>query len=154
MGQVIPLRTRPAVPGDAVSFAAYMRAADYAEYAAIGEPAALLAAGIRSSVWSYLAEDDGGPVCLFGLERRTLLGGEGHAWCATTYRVTLHKRAFALASRAWADAMRAECDVLSGWVLASYDVSMRWLVWMGFELGPAMPLPPLGVMFRPFWWRR
>jgi hypothetical protein len=153
LGSNVLLFTRPAEVADAAPFAAAMRAQDRAEFEALGDPVELLAGGIRNSVWSYVAEDAGGYAAMWGFSKATLLGGHGHAWCATTERVLLHKRQFLQGSRAWALAMRAECDLLSGWCLASYDVSIRWLRWLEFEIGPAMPLGLGGAMFRPFWWR-
>lgn len=146
------LAIRLARAEDAPALAAALRAEDHAEFAALGDPAELIAGGIKNSAWAYVAEDEGGPVAVWGLSRATLLGGEGHAWCATTDRVALHRRRFAVASRAWVAAMLAECDRLSGWCDARYAVSLRWLRWLGAEIGPPV-MTAGGVPFRRFEWR-
>lgn len=146
--------TRPAVEADAAPFAAQMRAEDLGEHEAAGDPATVLADGIRSSAWCYVAEDEAGYVAAWGVQRvGSLLGGDGYCWCGTTPRVLLHRREFLLGSRAWVASMRAEFDLLTGWCAADYLVSQRWLTrWLGFHLGVTTLIG--GVPFVNFWWGR
>lgn len=148
------LMVRPARVEDAAPFAAQLRAEDFAEFQVAGDPAEVLAAGIKDAWRCYLGYDESGPVCVFGVQRTgSLLDGVGYLWCGTTPRVLRHKRRFLLGSRAWVASARLEFDMLTGWCAMEYAVSVRWLTrWLGFTLGERTVIG--GVPFVNFhWWR-
>lgn len=149
---VVRLRARPARVEDASPFAAQLRASDRDELQVAGDPAEVLAEGIRTSAWCRVAEDDGGFVVCWGVQPiGTVLDGAGYCWCATTPRVLRHKRAFLEGSRAWVAMMRAEYSLLAGWCAADYAISQRWLTkWLGFHLGATAEIG--GIPFVNFWW--
>ena len=44
--------------------------------------------------------------------------------------------------------LRTQYELLVSFVHADYARSIRWLKWLGFDLGPAVPTGPLGAPFR------
>lgn len=101
-----------------------------------------------SEAWAGLA--DGELVCLFGVAPLTLVGVTGVPWLAASAAIARHRTAFLRRNRAMIDRWQEQYPVLRNFVDARNAVSIRWLRWLGFTLGPAVPLGIAGLPFHIF----
>lgn len=132
-----------------------MRTADRAEVIALGDPEVILRQtwSLTPEVWAAVDGEDRLLAC-FGVAPASIVVGLGHPWCLTTPLVERHRHRFIRGSRIIVDWMRAQYRVLEGCVAADYQAACRWLVWLGFELGPPFPVGAGAVPFRVFRWER
>src|SRR3954470_20102838 len=126
-----------------------MRREDVAEVLALGFQDA------RTAVWHSLSQStvafallfDGEVAAVFGVGRAE--NGVACVWALTGRAVHVHPRAFIRASRPILHMLLSECGVLCNVVDARYEASVRWLRWLGFSVGPAIPIGPEGIPFHP-----
>ena len=133
--------------------AAELRPADRQEVAALHDDLVeAVAAGLRGAHWSSVAIDAAGGhlVAAWGVKRSTLLGAGGVPWCLCGAAVDEHARAFLRLSRRCNEAMRREFAWLANLVDDRHEVAKRWLLWLGYVLGPAQPIGRGGMPFRRF----
>jgi len=130
-----------------------LREGDAREIAALGVgKSEALAATLARSLWAdaYLVTDDKGSgevAALMGLILSSLVGGVAMPWLMTGAPVERHRRAFLQLTRARTREMLARHGTLVCNVHADYARSIRWLRWLGFDLGAARPIGPLGALF-------
>lgn len=99
------------------------------------------------SMWAHTYLIDGEVAAMVGLSVDNLLGGIGAPWLVTGKPVDRNKKLFLRETRAGVERMRAEFPVLRNFVHAEYAECLRWLRWLGFEIGPPQPKGPFGAPF-------
>lgn len=138
------------------SLAPIMREADRQEvWAAAGlTPYEALQVSLQSSVvaWCWLIEDE--PACVFGVSAESILSGIGMPWLLSSPLLPSRHVAFLRHHRCFLIAMLDLFPLLKNWVDARYQLSIRWLRWMGFTILPAEPYGPFRMPFHPFELRR
>lgn len=100
------------------------------------------------SAWSWIV--DGDVACMFGVVSGALLSDVAYPWFISTPLVDQNARQFARACKAHLPELLAVHSKLSGMVDARYQLSIRWLQWLGAEVGSPEPWGVAGVPFRPF----
>lgn len=133
--------------------AAELRAADRAEVEALHDDVEqAVAQGFRMARWSTVATDRHGRlVAAWGVNPASIIPcGHGIPWCLTGDAVARHRRSFLALSRRCTEAMRREYRALLNVVDDRHVAAKRWLVWLGFTLGPPLPLGRRGELFRHF----
>jgi hypothetical protein len=125
---------------DLLLIAANMRAADRDEVWASShvEPEQALRRSLTHSTHAWVGRVDDEPVIMFGVGMVSLLGGIGAPWLLGTDGVQRYSRTFLRLSRGWLTEMRAAYPVLVNYVDARNALSIRWLRWLGFQIGPAV----------------
>lgn len=93
---------------------------------------ALLEGTLERGMPSYTALVGTVPACMWGLEGGTLLGHYG-LWMLTTDLVDEHPVTFLRNSRRFVEWAREHYGPLDGMVDAEYELSERWLRWIGFR---------------------
>lgn len=114
------------------------------------EPGPALEMSVAASVRCRLAEDDLGPLAVFGVGAH-MLSPVGSPWCLGSYRLDGYRREFARVSRPIVAWMRPGFERLENWVYSGNIVSIRWLRSCGFILDPALPYGPAGALFHRFY---
>jgi len=104
---------------------------DRAELEALtgGRGLEVMADVVRQSVYTFIGRVDGHPAFMGG----ALPGGV--AWMLGTPEIARAKKFYLRATRAHTEAMQALFPTLTTTVDARYVRSLRWLEWLGFELG-------------------
>lgn len=96
------------------------------------DPVALLRKTYDNGSPMMTAEDDGAPICMWGLEKKSLLSS-WMIWMLTTDEVDKHAIKFLRTSRiivrTWAEAF----GTIEGMVDSDFETSVRWLRWLGFH---------------------
>lgn len=134
----------PAREVDARELASVLRREDRAEVLAllgpvdpVEGPAHGLLQGLASAREAWTARDDAGRIiCMAGVSPRSLIGSTGVPWLLGSDLVTVHRRAFMVESRRLVAHWLTLYDALRNIVDARYAVAIRWLRWLGFEIGP------------------
>ena len=147
----------PATDAHAVALAPCLRAADLAEVRASSgrEPLAALRYSLGCSSHAVAAVDDlGRVICMFGVGSSDIMSGIGSPWLLGSDLIVKHRRQFARQCRDYLALMLDAYPVLENAVDARHVEAIRWLQWMGFVVGPAVPIGRKGAMFRPFEMRR
>lgn len=93
---------------------------------------ALLAQAIRNEFPSFVCMVDGVPAAIFGGHSETLLG-ECRLWMLTTPLIEAHQVPLLRASRRFVRWMAANYGPVVGMVDSEFDISRRWLRWIGFK---------------------
>lgn len=115
-----------------------------APWAAIKSTAALRVAG-----WACLL--DGKPVCIFGVNRKTMISDIGVPWLLGTDGLDAYGVLLAMQSRVYIDRM-AECfPLLENFALAENRSTLRYLKWLGFAMDDPAPAGPFGASFVRFY---
>lgn len=132
---------RSATEDDARELAPLLRAEDRLEVLALGlQPIEGLfqsLAGSRES-WTYRAQ--GRIVCMAGIAPRSLIGRAGVPWLLGSELVRRHRRLFMVETRRMVAHWLTQFDSLINIVDARYGAAIRWLDWLGFEIGEPFPL--------------
>lgn len=141
---------RPMVAADAAIVAACARPADIAEIRACSgldiEPALKLCPA--NSLRAWVIESKGVPLAAVG---DTMAGiGTGVPWMVTTTHIGKDPRGFLRASRALMAEMLQRHTQLVNYVDERNTDAIRWLQWLGAEVGPAVPYGVSGLPFRKF----
>lgn len=131
----------PATEEDARELAPLLRVEDRLEVLALGldpiEGLLQSLAGAQES-WTYRAE--GQIVCMAGITPLSLIGRTGVPWLLGSELVIRHRRSFMVETRRAVARWLTHFDVLTNIVDARYDAAIRWLGWLGFEIGDPFPL--------------
>lgn len=127
----------PATEDDARELASVLRIEDRLEVEALGFDAfeglfqSLIGA---QEAWTYRA--DGQIVCMAGVTSCSLIGRRGVPWLLGSVLVGQHRRSFLVETRRMVTHWLTLFDVLSNVVDVRYEAAIRWLRWLGFEIGP------------------
>lgn len=130
------MHIRYARPEDADWVAPLLRPAEKREILRYGDGS--LIESVRRSIMisrkaALLLDDEGEPLCLFGLYTE-LMGQSAMPWLVGTDRLDRHKRFFLRNSRKWIEKQRRRYRSLHGSVDAEYGAARRWLMWLGFHI--------------------
>jgi hypothetical protein len=133
---------RPATEDDAHELAPLLRAGDRAELSALSgrDPAELLIESVHASWETTAYRCDEGLICIAGVAPLSLIGTTGVPWLMGTDLVPRHRSAFLRHSREAMPRWLARFPILRNVVDARYAGAIRWLTWLGFEIGPPFAL--------------
>jgi hypothetical protein len=138
----------PATGKDAHELAPLLRADDRAEVLAllgpvhpVEGPADGLLQGVTTAHEAWTARDGAGRIiCMAGVSPLSLIGSTGIPWLLGSDLVRTHRRAFMVESRRLVARWLTRFDALRNVVDARYGAAIRWLGWLGFEIGPPFAL--------------
>lgn len=85
----------------------------------------------------------------WGVQRLGGLSLRGSPWVLTTNAVEHHKKFFLRTTRDGLAAYMQEHSLLVNMVDARYKQAIRWLTWLGFQIGEPVPAGPNGELFVP-----
>ncbi len=130
-----------ATDGDVRELAPRLREEDRAEVVALGvDPVDGLSQSITGAceAWTYRADRQ--IICMAGISPLSLIGRVGVPWLLGSELVLEHRRAFLAETRRMVAHWLTLFDVLRNVVDARYQAAIRWLRWLGFEIGEPFPL--------------
>lgn len=104
------------------------------------EPMAALSLTLALSVASWTGFMDGKIVCVFGISRKAPLSEIGVPWLVGTDLIAENYRPFARISREYYARFAKAFPQMENFVLADNAVTVRWLKWLGFDMGEPAPL--------------
>ncbi len=93
---------------------------------------------------------DGLVVAVFGDAVHSILGSVGVPWLISTIHVERHARAFLKVCKPEVQGMLTRHHHLINYVDARNTSAIRWLKWLGFTFGPAVPYGARRFPFHPF----
>jgi len=130
-----------ATEAHAAELARTMRPECVADLASLGvEPGETLARGLKvSDAWTITF--NGAVAAMFGVS------GASGFWVLTSPLVAKHPRAFLVASRAAADLLLEDRECLENWVAADFPATVRWLRWLGADIGGPVPRGPYSRLY-------
>ncbi len=142
----------PATDEHAREMALVMRQADVDEVWASShyEPLEALLASLRVSLNPRAGLADGRVVCMYGMGQQTLISDWGIPWLLTAEGLDKHAKEFLRRSKQYVMKERHKYKFLLNYVDARHTVALRWLEWLGFDLGEAKPFGAENLLFRPF----
>lgn len=129
------LTIREATIEDVNSIAPLIRAEDVSEvFALTGKSMEeVLPKSFESSLSSYVAEDEEGLVCIFGLSEMDDDPNVGIPWLLGTDKLFSNKKALIKTSRMFRDEFLSKYRVLTNVIDERNERSIRWLHHLGFE---------------------
>ncbi|MBS1088140.1 hypothetical protein [Gluconobacter wancherniae] len=138
---------RKALPKDALLLAPLLRNADFREILRMGEgaPDGVLRRCIERSDMAGIFYDDDRPLCVFGIVGCLDVG---HPWLVGTPHLDKVSRSFLRETRRWVQEWKSRYRLLTNRVDADYGSAIRWLEWLGFDVGEPEPCGLNGAMFR------
>jgi hypothetical protein len=77
----------------------------------------------------------------------------GSPWMLATDDIKAMAFTFLEESPKYIDLIKEPYALLLNWVDERNDISIKWLLRMGFTIGTARPYGPFATMFHPFWMR-
>lgn len=89
---------------------------------------------VRRANRCWIGTVDSQVVCLWGIETKTLLSNEAYLWLITTDLVEKYQFAFLRRNQQFIKELSKEYKTLWGTVAGDFEVSLRWLRWLGFEI--------------------
>ncbi len=92
----------------------------------------LLTRALRNEFPSFVCLVDGEPAAIFGGHSETLLG-ECRLWMLTTPLIENHQIPLLRYSRRFVEWMAAHYGPVVGLVDSEFEISRRWLRWIGFK---------------------
>ena len=143
---------RPATARDAMVLSPRLRAADADEFLANGRcpTAGLLRAVGLSAIANCILSPSGQPLAIVGFAR--IDDETGCPWMVgSADLVTTHRRWFIQHSHEIAAMGDGLFRSFFNWVDARNTAHVRWLRWVGFDVHPAVPQGPFGLLFHPFY---
>lgn len=134
---------------DAKELAPRLRQEDVDEILAGSGASALdaLTEGVRRSVYSRSASVDGRVIAMWGVAPTDADPKLGIAWLLGSPDLSRHRRPFLRHARHELAAMLIVRPVLINFVDGRYAAALRWVTWLGFEVGEPRPLRPNGIPF-------
>ncbi len=95
---------------------------------------------------------DGRPACMFGVMPYSIIAGHGIPWLVASSLLDAHPKALLRHSRAEFWRMATIYRALTNAVDDRNEAAKRWLLWLGFQLGPPVPYGIDALPFRHFRW--
>lgn len=135
---------------EALEIAPYLREDDVAECRRFGHTAEqAVRSSYEQSDYVWLAYVDGKPACLIGVGRTCILGNIGTPWFLTTpvMETAAAKKELIRLSPTFVSDFMLHYDALYNYVDAKYIKALRWLKWLGFEIGKKEVSPVTGEEF-------
>lgn len=127
----------PATSEHIAHIAAHIRPADKAELAEIWRqsPVVALVDSLNQSThaWTGLVDDE--PICMFGVASGGILGDVGRPWMIGTTKLDKYAVIFLRRCKGCVELMQSEYSTLINMVAADNELAIRWLKWLGFEMG-------------------
>ena len=131
-----------------------MRPEGIAELAACGvEPLAALDSSVRMSIAAWAALADGKVAAIYGVVPFEQ-PGQGCVWMISGSVFVTYARHFVKIAPAVLDTLLEQVGELINFVDARYGAALRFVRWLGFDIGPAEPRGPHGLLFHPVVVRR
>lgn len=134
-----------------------IRQADIDEFAAGYSltPEAGMRTGIKVSSHCWAGMWRNRPIAIAGMHAASMVGDHAHPWMVATRDIERPEvlRPFLEVSRGVVRYMASIYPVMDNWVDARNRKAIRWLKWLGFEMGEPEPFGPQGLPFRHFIWR-
>lgn len=96
------------------------------------DPVALLRRTFDNGSPMFTATVDGAPVCMWGLEKKSLLS-TWMLWMLTTAAIDENPVRFLRESRKIVKSLSSAYGTIEGMVDSDFDISIRWLRWLGFH---------------------
>ncbi len=121
---------------DVHELAPRLRAEDRAEVLALGfAPVDGLLQSVvgAQEAWTYRADRQ--IICMAGITPLSLIGRVGVPWLLGSDLVLQHRRTFMTETRRMVAHWLTQFDMLRNVVDARYEAAIRWLRWLGFEIG-------------------
>jgi hypothetical protein len=136
----------------ALMMAPHVRAAEVREIADSDglTPVRALIREVERSVSSWAWIVDGEVACMFGIVAPNMLDYSSYPWMITTPLVERHWRQFARSCKELLPELLEQHPRLTGMVDARYELSVRWLQWLGARLGEVVPYGAAAAPFRSF----
>ena len=146
------ISVRRMTPDDIEPIAANARQADRDEIEeGCGQSiAAGLALGLRSSVESLVITWDDIPLAALGDVSYSPGAGIGIPWLISTDAIEQHPRAFLRVCKPLVARMLERHAHLTNYVDARNHAAIRWLEWLGFDMGSPAPYGPKQLLFVQF----
>lgn len=116
------------------------------------DPTGSFKQAMANSAESWIVYFDGKPAVLWGVFLESLLSDEAIIWTVTTNVVEHYPLLFLRGSQQVVKYLLRHYEILTGKVDATYDRSIRWLRWLGFEVLP--PVKENKLLIRRFELRR
>jgi hypothetical protein len=114
------------------------------------KPLECLSVGVSDSVLSWAWIIDGRVGCMFGITRLNMLDNDCYAWLLSSDLVDKYPRLFARRCKELLPELLFYNGKLIGHVDSRYDLSIRWLKWMGAKIDDAEPFGVQGLPFHRF----
>ncbi len=106
--------------------------------------------GITDSLNARKIVVNGHIVAVFGDAVHSVLGSVGVPWLISTIHVEKHAKAFLKVCKPEVQGMLTRHRHLINYVDARNTAAIRWLKWLGFHFGEAVPYGPKRLPFYPF----
>lgn len=112
-----------------------MRLFDPSVLEEIVEPEIPMRMAVRrsSALWAAVVDDRA--IALAGIYTQSVLDGNAYIWLVTTPEVENHQFIFARQTQIFIRNIAKDYRTINGHVDAKYERSIKWLKWLGFELG-------------------
>lgn len=145
-------RIVPATEAHVEEMATRVRAADVEELWASGRktPVEAMRLGIQVSTDAWAGLVDGEVMCVFGVAPYSMLTGTGVPWMVGSTLIDRHASRFAMRCRPVVNRMLDDYPHLVNYVDSRNRRAIRWLRWLGFEVGEPEPYGWQGIPFHRF----
>lgn len=102
---------------------------------------------VNNSNESYVWYVDNTLCGMGGISQVSFLSDYACPWLLCTDSIQKYKKTFMTETRSQVDEWVKTYGTLRNVVYSKHERSKRWLQWLGFKLGPAVPLGPEGALF-------
>lgn len=79
---------------------------------------------------------DGKVVCAMGITKDSALSSVARPWLIPTAAISQYKKTLVPFSKRWVQSMVKKHGTLENTGSATHERAIRWLKWLGFEMGP------------------